>query len=100
MCHVTFPSHEELFHHSCTQIKVENSELQDQKPINTNGKLLETFDTNQEDFKYDMDPPDEIESDSDYSPSKKKSKKSIVKKKEKKSKKSTKLDVKKKEIQC
>ena len=97
MCHVTFPSHEELFHHSCTQIKVENTELQDEKPINTNGKLLETFD-NQEDFKYDMDLPDEIESDSDYSPSKKKSKKIIVKKKEKKSKKSTIVDGKKKEI--
>ena len=97
MCHVTFPSHEELFHHSCTQIKVESSELQDEKPINTNGKLLETFD-DQEDFKYDMEPPDEIESDSDYSPSKKKIKKSIVKKKEKKNKKSTKVDGKKKEI--
>ena len=41
--------------------------LQGEKPIETNGKLIEIFD-NQEDFKYDADPLDVSESDSEYSP--------------------------------
>lgn len=82
LCQVAFDSVGDLSLHSCADIKVENSELQGEKPIEINGKLIETFD-NQEDFKYDMDPPDVSESDSEYSSRKKKIKKSNVKKKDK-----------------
>ena len=81
VCQITFSTHEELFVHSCAQIKAENPEPEDEK-------LLETF--VQQDFKYDMDCQDFSESDSDYSPKKKKIKKekksrgtNIVKKKNK-----------------
>ena len=82
LCHVTFDNVEDLSLHSCADIKVENAELQGENPIETNGKLIETFD-NQEDFKYDMDPPDVSECDAEYSPLKKKNKKSNVKKTDK-----------------
>ena len=81
VCQITFSTHEELFVHSCAQIKAENPEPEDEK-------LLETF--VQQDFKYDMDCQDFSESDSDYSPKKKKIKKekksrdtNVVKKKDK-----------------
>ena len=86
-CQMTFKTHEELFVHSCAQIKVEKPELEDDNSIEKYTKLLNTF--HQQDFKYDIDHQDFSESDSDYSP-KKKSKKEkkfgrtkVVKKKEK-----------------
>ena len=86
-CQMTFKTHEELFVHSCAQIKVEKPELEDDNPIEKYTKLLNTLD--QQDFKYDLDHQDFSESDSDYSP-KKKSKKEkkfgktkVAKKKEK-----------------
>ena len=82
LCDVTFENVEDFTLHSCADIKVENAELQGEKPIETNGKLVETFD-NLEDFKHDIDPPDVSESDAEYSPRKKKNKKSNVKKKDK-----------------
>ena len=88
VCQITFSTHEELFVHSCAQIKAENSEPEDDNQIKNDEKLLETF--VQQDFKYDMDCQDFSERDSDYSPQKKKIKKEkksrdtkVVKKKEK-----------------
>ena len=69
---MTFKTHEELFVHSCAQIKIEKPEPEDDNPIEKYTKLLNTLD--QQDFKYDLDHQDFSESDSDYSP-KKKSKK-------------------------
>ena len=71
-CQMTFKTHEELFVHSCAQIKIEKPEPEDDNPIEKYTKLLNTLD--QQDFKYDLDHQDFSESDSDYSP-KKKSKK-------------------------
>merc|ERR1712203_978867 len=85
---MTFSTHEELFVHSCAQIKAEKPEPEDDNQIEKDEKLLETF--VQQDFKYDMDCQDFSERDSDYSPQKKKIKKEkksrdlkVVKKKEK-----------------
>ena len=68
-CQMTFKTHEELFVHSCAQIKTEKPELEDDNRIEKYVKILETFD--QQDFKYDMDHQEFSESDSDYSPKKK-----------------------------
>ena len=73
VCQMTFSTHEELFVHSCAQIKVEKPEPDDDNQIEKAEKIVETF--NQEEFKYDMDPQELSESDSDYSPKKKKIKK-------------------------
>jgi len=85
-CQMTFKTHEELFIHSCAQIKIEKPELEYDNCIEKYTKLLETFD--QQDFKHDMD-QDFSESDSDYSPKKKSKKekkcgsKKVAKEKEK-----------------
>ena len=68
MCNTTFTTHEELFVHSCAQIKVEKPEPEDNH-IEKDENLVETF--VQQDFKYDTDPKDFSESDSNYSPTKK-----------------------------
>ena len=88
VCQMTFSTHEELFAHSCAQIKAEKPEPEDDNQIEKDENLLETF--VQQDFKYDMDPQDFSESDSVYTPKKKKIKKEkesrhtkVVKKKEK-----------------
>ena len=85
---MTFSTHEELFVHSCAQIKAEKPEPEDDNKIEKDEKLLEAL--VQQDFKYDMDPRDLSESDSVYSPKKKKIKKEkksrdtkVVKKKDK-----------------
>ena len=67
-CQLTFSTHEELFAHSCAQIKVEKPEPEDNH-IEKDENLVETF--VQQDFKYDTDPKDFSESDSNYSPKKK-----------------------------
>ena len=71
-CQMTFSTNEELFAHSCAQIKAERPEPEDNQ-IEKGEKLLETF--VQQDFKYDMDPKDFSERDLNYSPKKKKIKK-------------------------
>ena len=71
-CQMTFSTHEELFAHSCAQIKVEKPEPEDNQ-IEKDEKRLETF--VQQDFKYDMDPKDFSECDSNYFSKKKKIKK-------------------------
>ena len=88
VCQMTFSTHEELFVHSCAQIKAEKPEPEDDNQIEKDEKLLETL--VQQDFKYNMDPKDFSESDSDYSPQKKTIKKEkqrrdtkVTKKKEK-----------------
>ena len=53
VCQITFSTHDELFVHSCAQIKAENLEPEDDNQIVKDEKLLETF--VQRDFKYDMD---------------------------------------------
>ena len=73
VCQMTFSTHEELFVHSCAQIKVEKPELDDDNQMKRDEKIIETFD--QEEFKYDMDPQELSGSDSDYPPKKRKSKK-------------------------
>jgi hypothetical protein len=73
VCQMTFSTHEELFVHSCAQIKAEKPEPEDDTQIKKDEKLLETF--VQQDFKYNMDPQDMSESDSDYCPKRKKIKK-------------------------
>ena len=73
VCQMTFSTHEELFVHSCAQIKAEKPEPDDNNQIEKDEKVLETF--VQQDFKYDMDPQDLSESDSVYCPKKKKIKK-------------------------
>ena len=54
VCQMTFSTHEELFVHSCAQIKVEKPEPDDDNQIEKYEKKIEPF--NQEEFKYDMDP--------------------------------------------
>ena len=71
-CHMTFGSHEELFVHTCAQIKVEVVEAEDSKQLNS---------IVQEDFRNEIDPIKVSENDSDYSPKKKKQKKPNTKKK-------------------
>ena len=83
MCHTNFNSHDELFVHSCKEIKVETNDLEIEEKIK------------QEDFV----PKDMSETDSDYSPKKKKRKKSVQNKqikKDKDSEKSINSDSKKK----
>ena len=70
VCQMTFSTHEELFVHSCAQIKAEKPEPEDDNQIGKDEKLLEAL--VQQDFKYDMDPQDLSEGDSVYSPKKKK----------------------------
>ena len=69
---MTFGSHEELFVHTCAQIKVEVVEAEDSKQLNS---------IVQEDFRNEIDPIKVSENDSDYSPKKKKQKKTNTKKK-------------------
>ena len=61
-CHMTFGSHEELFVHTCAQIKVEVVEAEDTKQLNS---------IVQEDFRNEIDPIKVSENDSDYRPKKK-----------------------------
>ena len=68
MCRTNFNSHDELFVHSCKEIKVETNDLEIEEKIK------------QEDFVL----KDISETDSDYSPKKKKRKKSVQNKKIKK----------------
>ena len=71
-CHMTFATHEELSVHACHQIKVEIDEIEPDK-----------FDlVGQGGFNNKVDPLDISESDSDYSPKKKKSKKNKIQKKQ------------------
>jgi hypothetical protein len=70
MCHTNFSSHDELFVHSCTEIKVETNDLEIEEKLE------------QEDFI----PKDISETDSDYSPKKKKRKKCVPNKQIKKDK--------------
>ena len=72
-CHMTFATHEELYAHTCAQIKVEIDEVEPDKQSDLFG---------QEDFNNKIDPLDLSESDSEYSPKKKKSKKNIIQKKQ------------------
>ena len=62
MCNTTFTTHEELFVHSCAQIKLETNELEDDKQLNTS--------YNQENYKPDLD-PDVIDNILDYRPKRK-----------------------------
>jgi len=55
-CQMTFKTHEELFVHSCAQIKIEKPELEDDNPIEKYVKILKTFD--QQDFKHDTNHQD------------------------------------------
>ena len=71
-CHMTLGSHEELFIHSCAQIKVEVVEAEDTKQFNS---------IVQEDIRNEIDPNAVSESDSEYCPLKKKQKKINTKKK-------------------
>ena len=71
-CHMTFGSHEELFVHTCTQIKVEDVEADDTKQLNSIVK---------DDFRNKIDPIKVSKNDSDYSPEKKKQKKTSTEKK-------------------
>ena len=71
-CHMTFGSHEELFIHSCAQIKVEVVEEEDTKQLHS---------IVQEDIRNEIDPNVVSESDSEYCPLKKKQKKINTKKK-------------------
>ena len=70
-CHMTFATHEELFVHTCSQIKVEIDEVDTEKQFES---------VVQEDFKNEIDPS--YVSEIDYSPKKKISKKSKTQKKE------------------
>ena len=72
-CHMTFGTHEELFAHTCSQIKVEIDEVDTEKQFAS---------VVQEDFKNEIEPSDVSEIDSDYSPKKKISRKSKTSKKE------------------
>ena len=63
MCHTNFNSHDELFVHSCTEIKVETNDLEIEEEIKQEYFL----------------PKDMSERDSDYSPKKKKRKKKCPK---------------------
>ena len=69
--HMTFATHEELFVHTCSQIKVEIDEVDTKKQFES---------VVQEDFKNEIDPS--YISEIDYSPKKKISKKSKTQKKE------------------
>ena len=69
---MTFETNEELFVHSCAQIKVEKTDLEDEKQFQSSGKI--TIQKQKEDLKYEIDSGDFSESDSDYSPQKKKRK--------------------------
>ena len=55
MCQMTFLTHEELFVHSCAEIKIkaENPEPEDNNQIEKDEKLLERI--VQQDFKYEND---------------------------------------------
>ena len=69
VCHVTFSSHEEFSMHACKQIKVEPNEASE------DNKQLD-----QEEFKYEMNPPNFSEMENEqkagkFKPSKKKSEK-------------------------
>ena len=46
MCNTTFATHEELFVHTCAQIKLETNELEDDTQLNS---------CNQENYKPDLD---------------------------------------------
>ena len=70
-CHMTFATHEELFVHTCSQIKVEIDEVDTKKQFES---------VVQEDFKNEIDPS--YVSEIDYSPKKKISRKSKTQKKE------------------
>jgi hypothetical protein len=71
ICQMTFSSHEEVLGHNCVQIKEEKPEIDEEKQLNF---------TREEDFKDEKYSLDISESDSDYSPKKKKSKKSHLNK--------------------
>ena len=71
-CHMTFGSHEELFVHTCAQIKVEDVEADDTEQFNSIVK---------DDFRNKIDPIKVSKNDSDYSPKKKKQKKTSTEKK-------------------
>ena len=71
-CHMTFGSHEELFVHTCAQIKVEDVEADDTEQFNSIVK---------DDFRNKIDPIKVSKNDSDYSPKKKKQKKTNTEKK-------------------
>ena len=70
-CHMTFATHEELYAHTCAQIKVEIDEVEPDKQSDLVG---------QEDFNNKVDPLDLSENDSEYSPKKKKCKKNNIRK--------------------
>ena len=69
MCNTTFATHEELFVHSCAQIKLETNELEDDKQLNDS--------CNQDNYKPDLD-PDVIDNNLDYSPKRKNQKKKSI----------------------
>ena len=73
ICEMTFETNGELFMHTCAQIKVEKTDLEDEKQFQSSRKII--IQKQEEDLKYEIDPGDKSESDSDYSPQKKKSKK-------------------------
>ena len=83
ICEMTFETNEELFVHTCAQIKVEKTGLEDEKQFKLSEKII--IQKQEEDLKYEIDSGDFSESDSDYSPQKKKRK--IAKKSYKKVKK-------------
>jgi len=71
-CHMTFATHEELYAHTCAQIKVEIDEVEPDKQSDLVG---------QEDFNNKVDPLDLSESDLSTVQKKKKSKKNKIQKK-------------------
>ena len=64
-CQMTFKTHEELFVHSCVYIKVESNDFEDSKNLDF---------SKQREFKHQIVQSNPSESDSDYSPKKKKRK--------------------------
>ena len=72
-CHMTFDTHEEFSVHACHQIKVEIDEIEPDKQFDLVG---------QDGLNNKVDPLDISESDSDYSPKKKKSRKNKIQKKQ------------------
>jgi hypothetical protein len=64
-CQMTFTTHEELFVHSCVYIKVESNEFEESTALDF---------SNERDFKHDIVQSNPSETDSDYSPKKKKCK--------------------------
>ena len=62
-CQMTFTTHEELFVHSCVYIKVESNDFEESNELDF---------SNQRDFKHEIVQSNPSETDSDYSPKKKK----------------------------